>query len=1027
MSRFIRPAQIVSPSMSRPLAMDPLAKMRADIAKSVVVGGPSGGSSTVPLPPADFVVTNDAEWTAAIAAVADGEIIEVSGSNFLSRAKIDRSFATGITIRGADASAELPFGLWFSGTVSKVNFNGPLIISRDIAAASGWWSPLAYTTEGLLFYSSTPVISNIVFDGVTFDGGLDPLLSGGLNTSNTSINLSEWTGGAIRNCTIRRCWTGLYMTGSQNVVVENNTITAPVADAFVLTNGVQDCANNIIRNNHMVGRASGIRYHTDWLQFQPNNSLTTSIRDIEFYGNTMSIGTGPWMAQPDPLAASTYTTKNANFTATLGESFDELQCNPGGGTITATLPAASAGRYQYFIRQVGTGTINVALNGADTWNGGAAPTLTAAGQYKTFISDGVSNWTEQRTGADYSPYNVIITANTTIPTIWDGQIVTIDASGGNVTVTLPAGATTTDGFVVCRFDNSANTVTLAKTGGDTITTHAGVVSSVSIAPGYSAEVRGTAGAWAVTEDPVTSQGFFGNNITGGGSYTNIRVHGNIAFFAGGDAFRLEASVPGCRVFNNTFLQWLADDMNGDGVVGAYEANNGPTAKIDVRGSTAYSFRNFTIGDAVASDNAVNLDDTQLLRTDSVGAESVLDDYFNGTTRAAYRPNTRAEVIAAALAKSGGALDGTFIGACGTSTSNGYYNFASGVVNTAALPAPTISGSDPIDGGTTSQDSNIVLTMSQFCTAGTGNITIRNVTDSTNHEVFNVATGTGSSGGTITFSGRTITLNPFSAMTSGKSFSLRVDSTAIVGHYGKTHAAISDDTTLNWTTTGAPATFPIVVVNGDRLNRASSLSGMSGTKQLITLAWHGYRTGGATLGNIVQLDGVRDFAVTQNSSGEIRVAAGTSSFRIPAGGATVDNETHLLTIDLSAASLAAGVKFYRNGTDIDPSTFTSVVWNTGTNLDFGSTIANILFNNAGATTDWQGRIGMLYLDMPSSLVDIDDSAIRAKFGPSQINSDGSGPSGTSPLIYMSGNAAYWNTPTNSGTGGTFTVTGTFADA
>jgi hypothetical protein len=134
----------------------------------------------------------------------------------------------------------------------------------------------------------------------------------------------------------------------------------------------------------------------------------------------------------------------------------------------------------------------------------------------------------------------------------------------------------------------------------------------------------------------------------------------------------------------------------------------------------------------------------------------------------------------------------------------------------------------------------------------------------------------------------------------------------------------------------------------------------------------------------------------------------------------------MTIDTAAATIADGVKYYRNGSPIDTSTFTSVVWNSGTDINFGTNPVSI-FNNSGASSEWQGQVGMLYFDLPTILIDIADAAIRAKFTPSQIGSDGSGPSGTSPLIYMSGNAAYWNTPTNSGTGGTFTVTGTFADA
>jgi hypothetical protein len=984
-----------------------------------VVGGSVGGF--------DYLVTDDATWTSTFAlgaATLSGKTIGVVGNNFTRRTVTgDFSGNGGVTVRGVDTNSELPAGVLFSGVVRGVTFES-LKISRTPSTTSGWWSPVAVSTSGFIFYDDTTV-SDVWFDSVIFDGGLNPELAGGLITSVTALQLTNINGGGVRNCTFNRVFTGCYFKGCQNVIFENNTIVAPIADFIALSNGTQDLDGLTIRNNHFYGRAAGLRYHADVIQFQPDNTVATSVKNVDISGNTMSVGNGPWIAQPD--ATLVYLVKTSSFTVTTADAFAELQCNPGGGVMTITLPAASDGLYQYFFRQTGTGTINFVMNGADTWQGGAAPSLTAAGQYRTFISNGVSNWTKQREGASWTQEKIIVTTSMTIPTYWQGKSICIDASAGNITLVMPEGMTTTSDFVVTRFDNSANTVTLTRAGADTFTIRGGTVATLPFAPGYSVDISGVAGAWTIIENPVTAQIVFGNAPVGGGVYENIKVHGNIFFGLSGDGFRVETDIAGAKIFNNTFLPWLSDDMNGDGAIDRTEGNIGSTLGIQCRGATAVSFRNFTTGQVTTVNGGTNLENISLNNSDNVGLETPLSTYFNGATRSAYRPFLRQDIINAALAKTAGALDGTFIGACGTSNSNGYYNFASGVVNTPALPAPAIAGSDPIDGGTTSQDSDIVLTMNQFCSAGVGNVTIRNVTDNVDHEVFDVATGAGSAGGTVTFDGLTITINPNSAMTAGKAFALRVSAGAVIGHYDKPMPAISNDTTLNWTTTSAPGSFPIVVVNGDRLNRAASLTGVSGTRQRIVLAWHGYRTGGATLGNIVILDASRDFAISQNSAGELRVTAGTSSFRIPAGGATADNETHLLTIDLSAASLSAGVKFYRNGTDIDPATFTSVVWNTGTDLTFVSAVSNTLFNNAGATAEWQGRIGMLYFDLPGSLVDIDDPAVRARFTPAQINSDGSGPSGTAPLIYMSGNAAYWNAPTNSGTGGAFTRTGEFADA
>jgi hypothetical protein len=76
-----------------------------------------------------------------------------------------------------------------------------------------------------------------------------------------------------------------------------------------------------------------------------------------------------------------------------------------------------------------------------------------------------------------------------------------------------------------------------------------------------------------------------------------------------------------------------------------------------------------------------------------------------------------------------------------------------------------------------------------------------------------------------------------------------------------------------------------------------------------------------------------------------------------------------------------------------------------------------YNNAST---FNGAIELLYFD--DSYIDLSVSANRDKFLAANIGSDGSGPTGSQPLLCMYGDAATWNAGTNRGSGGDFTMTG-----
>jgi len=96
------------------------------------------------------------------------------------------------------------------------------------------------------------------------------------------------------------------------------------------------------------------------------------------------------------------------------------------------------------------------------------------------------------------------------------------------------------------------------------------------------------------------------------------------------------------------------------------------------------------------------------------------------------------------------------------------------------------------------------------------------------------------------------------------------------------------------------------------------------------------------------------------------------------------------------------------------------------INFSSTqTLSILASPAGANLC---DMEIEYIYLSNEFVDLTNSATLEKFNSlAAMESDGSGPTGNQPLLFMTGNAAVWNAGTNSGTGGAFTATGTFADA
>ncbi|NOU52358.1 tandem-95 repeat protein [Pseudoalteromonas sp. JBTF-M23] len=142
--------------------------------------------------------------------------------------------------------------------------------------------------------------------------------------------------------------------------------------------------------------------------------------------------------------------------------------------------------------------------------------------------------------------------------------------------------------------------------------------------------------------------------------------------------------------------------------------------------------------------------------------------------------------------------------------------------------PTFDGanSTPNDNATNvTVSDDIVLDFSENIALGTGNITIRNVSNSSDFEVFNVATKsdgttTTPSAGRISITNDKIYINPTSDLTGNRNYAIRVDATAVDDSVGNNFDGISDDTTFNFSTGNTPPSVDLDSGTGGNDSTAS---------------------------------------------------------------------------------------------------------------------------------------------------------------------------------------------------------------
>jgi alpha-galactosidase len=137
--------------------------------------------------------------------------------------------------------------------------------------------------------------------------------------------------------------------------------------------------------------------------------------------------------------------------------------------------------------------------------------------------------------------------------------------------------------------------------------------------------------------------------------------------------------------------------------------------------------------------------------------------------------------------------------------------------------PAVSSLSPADNATgVAPGANLVLTFNEPVAAGTGNITLRNLSDGT-QDVIAITDAS-----RISFNGSFVTINPAADLAGGKSYALRIEAAAIKDLANNPFAGIDDDTTWNFTTALPDLTPPEI----SSLSPADNTSGVATAANLV---------------------------------------------------------------------------------------------------------------------------------------------------------------------------------------------------
>jgi methionine-rich copper-binding protein CopC len=231
--------------------------------------------------------------------------------------------------------------------------------------------------------------------------------------------------------------------------------------------------------------------------------------------------------------------------------------------------------------------------------------------------------------------------------------------------------------------------------------------------------------------------------------------------------------------------------------------------------------------------------------------------------------------------------------------------------TVDTAAPTLLSSTPADGATDAGVSNnLALNFSETIAAGSGLISFYRANGSL-VESFDAATGVGSAGGSLAFSGSAVTINPFADLVRGSGYYLQVAASAIRDSAGNLYAGISDATSLNFSTAAVTVSVGSITVSESSLYAVVAVgldAAISDNLSFTPTLLSGTASIGSDAGSTLQVfNGVS----WVSAAAGVSLAAGSTSLLLRVA---INNDTTLEgleTFQISTGAISAGATALTN--------------------------------------------------------------------------------------------------------------------
>jgi len=383
----------------------------------------------------------------------------------------------------------------------------------------------------------------------------------------------------------------------------------------------------------------------------------------------------------------------------------------------------------------------------------------------------------------------------------------------------------------------------------------------------------------------------------------------------------------------------------------------------------------------------------------------------------FEPTNLDEMATMFTIKSGGAADtaspkrGTY----GT----GYVDYDNRIFDHPSL-APTVSSSVPADDATdVALNVDPTVTFSRNISFGTGNITLFDVTNTTNEEVFEIATDVGSGPGKISISGAVLTIEPTSDLTAGIEYAIKIDATAIDELItDSSFVGITDNTTISFTAISA-----VNNINWDgdvAIERASLTGSGTSTKFLAYFQIEPDSVADTEFLMDHRDGGIESFIQKQSAFLRINLdnSAGTQIHAKGVSTLTTGINNVIIAVDTSLATAADRLKVRVNDTDVTG-------WNTITQNEvmdwFGGTFS-VSGTTGSSANRYTGNSKAWYFAVDQYL-DPDVAANRRVFHAAGTGDPTDLSTAPAKEVEFIGNASATSAGTNTGTGGAFTKVGT----